>query len=146
MQIGWRKLAAFGLLAVTLLMNTWSSRQAVAQDKASDESIKRGKYLVDVVARCGDCHTPRDAKGNLDMTRHLQGTKMWWKPDIKVAKWHEAVPDITLSGFATKWSEEKMINFFSTGVKADPPMPVYKMTVDDAKAVTAYLRSLPGKK
>ena len=121
------------------------SPTADAQPKAAGDAqalAKRGDYLVNQVARCGDCHTPRDARGRLDMTRHLRGAKMWFTPKDKAGEWSDHAPDITLSGKAGKWTEEKMIKFLSTGKDSDPPMPAYKMTVEDAKAVTAYLRSL----
>ena len=37
------------------------------------EKIARGKYLVDVVIGCPDCHTPRTAMGALDLTQYLAG-------------------------------------------------------------------------
>jgi mono/diheme cytochrome c family protein len=33
----------------------------------------RGEYLVDEVARCGECHTPKDAQRNWDEAKWLQG-------------------------------------------------------------------------
>src|SRR4051794_11803289 len=42
--------------------------------------VKRGEYLINQVAHCGECHTPRDARGRLDLGRHLQGAKMWFTP------------------------------------------------------------------
>src|ERR1019366_6988313 len=42
-------------------------RQSKAGGAAAD--VARGKYLVEDVAVCGQCHTPRDSKGTLD--RHL---------------------------------------------------------------------------
>jgi RNA polymerase sigma factor (sigma-70 family) len=108
--------------------------------------VKRGDYLVNQVARCGDCHTPRNAKGTLDMSRHLQGAAIWFAPKPKSrGDWEEEAPDITASGQASKWSEERMIKFLSSGEESDPPMPAYRLSVEDARAVTAYLRSLPGK-
>ena len=71
---------------------------------------------------------------------------MWFTSKINFKKWETKVPNITSSGVAGKWSEERLVKFLSTGEKVDMPMPAYRMTVDDAKAVTAYLRSLPGKK
>lgn len=50
-----------------------------------------------------------------------------------------------MSGKAGKWSEDKMIGYLMNGEKADPPMPAYHLTRDDATAITAYLRSLKGK-
>jgi mono/diheme cytochrome c family protein len=108
--------------------------------------IKRGEYLV-TITRCGDCHTPRTAAGELDTTKHLQGAPTWFTPKIRPrGEWATRAQDITMSGRAGLWSEAKMIKFLSTGAKADNPMPAYTMSVDDARAVTAYLRSLPGRK
>lgn len=120
------------------------------QDTAVKEEIsalvRHGEYLVNQVARCGDCHTPRNAKGGLDMSRHLQGAEIWFTPKPKPrGSWEDEAPDITASGVAGKWTEEKMIKFLSTGEKSEPPMPAYKLSVEDARGVTAYLRSLPGK-
>jgi RNA polymerase sigma factor (sigma-70 family) len=108
---------------------------------------KRGEYLVNHVARCGDCHTPRDARGRLDTTRHLQGADIWFRPRVKPrGKWEDDAPNITASGKAGKWTEAKMIKYLSTGPKTEAPMPSYTLAVEDARAVTAYLRSLTGKK
>jgi mono/diheme cytochrome c family protein len=115
------------------------------QPKA-DAQIEGGAYLVNEVARCGDCHTARNDKGQLDSSKHLQGAPTWFTSKIMFKKWHNTAPDITASGVATKWNEERMVKFLSTGVQADMPMPAYRLTVDDAKSVTAYLRSLPGSK
>ena len=109
--------------------------------------IKRGQYLVNTVARCGDCHTPRTKTGELDMAKHLQARPSWFTPKIKPkGEVADRASDITMSGRAGLWSEAKMVKFLSTGARSDYPMPAYNMTVDDARAVTAYLRSLPGRK
>ena len=116
-------------------------------DNKSDEALKRGAYLVNNVAQCGTCHTPRNSKGELDTTRHLQGAPIWFKPTkIKFEKWEDTAPDLTQSGLASRWGEEKLVKFLSTGGQADAPMPAFKLTVGDARAVVAYLRSLPGKR
>jgi hypothetical protein len=60
-------------------------------------------------------------------------------------EWEDHAPNITASGKAGKWSEDKMIKFLSTGPKTEAPMPSYRLTVEDARAMTAYLRSLTGK-
>ena len=120
-------------------------------DNKSDEALKRGAYLVNNVAQCGNCHTPRNSKGELDTTRHLQGAPIWFKPTkINFEKWEDTAPDLTASGLARRWGEEKLVKFLSTGFlssggRADAPMPAFKLTVGDARAVVAYLRSLPGK-
>jgi RNA polymerase sigma factor (sigma-70 family) len=107
--------------------------------------VQRGDYLVNQVARCGECHTPRDARGGLDLSRNLQGAPIPFTPRVKRGEWEDHAPDITAGGKAGKWGEAKMIKFLSTGGKSDPPMPAYHLSTEDAQAVTAYLRSLPGK-
>jgi mono/diheme cytochrome c family protein len=124
-----------------------AAEQPKAKAPNADQAalIKRGEYLVNEVARCGDCHTPRNGRGKPDNTRLLQGGPMPFAPRVKAGEWEDHSPDITASGKAGKWTEAKMVKFLSTGGKSDPPMPAYHLTEDDARAVTAYLRSLPGK-
>jgi mono/diheme cytochrome c family protein len=131
-----------------LLTGGLGGPQAQAKGPADDPAalVKRGDYLVNQVARCGDCHTPRDAKGKLDNTRLLQGGPVPYTPRFKGEEWEDHSPDITLSGKAGKWSEAKMVKYLSgKGEKSDPPMPNYQLTEEDARAITAYLHSLPGK-
>ena len=133
--------------AAAVLWRAPAAGQAKGENK-NDEAMQRGAYLVNTVAQCGNCHTPRNAKGELDAARHLQGAPIWFKPtNAKFEKWEDTAPNITASGLATKWSEEKLVKLLtSTGVEADAPMPAFKLTVGDARAVVAYLRSLPGKR
>jgi mono/diheme cytochrome c family protein len=149
MRYGWKVLGA--LLLVAACGGRLSAEEKTKADPKADPAlIKRGAYLVNEVARCGDCHTPRNAKGELDMKRHLQGAPMWFTPKVKPGEeWEDKAPDITMSGKVGQWSEAEMIKFMSTGAdpkgeKPDAPMPAYKLSPDDARAVTAYLRSLPG--
>src|SRR5436190_1914705 len=37
------------------------------------DPVARGAYLVNHVAACGDCHTPRNADGSFDESRALSG-------------------------------------------------------------------------
>jgi mono/diheme cytochrome c family protein len=132
--------------AAAVLWRAPAAGQAEGENK-NDEAIQRGAYLVNTVAQCGNCHTPRNSKGELDITRRLQGAPIWFKPtNIKFEHWEDTAPDLTPSGLASKWGEEKLVKFLSTGGQADAPMPVFKLTVGDAHAVVAYLRSLPGKR
>jgi len=45
-----------------------------------------------------------------------------------------------------RWGQAVLVKLLSTGLgpgsPADPPMPTYKMTEDDAQAVVEYLKSL----
>jgi mono/diheme cytochrome c family protein len=142
----WKAIILGGLLcAAVLTANQFWAGSATAQEK-QDALLKRGDYLVNSVGRCGDCHTPRNGKGEFDKSKHLQGAPIWFTSKIKFKPWDEKAPDITMSGKAGKWTEERLVKFFTTGEQAHMPMPAYKLTPEDAKAVTAYLRSLPGAK
>ena len=40
---------------------------------ADKSEVERGRYLVEEVAKCPKCHTPRNARGELDREAWLQG-------------------------------------------------------------------------
>lgn len=115
-----------------------------AQTKTSQ--IARGKYLVEQVGMCIDCHTPRNEKGELVKEKWLQGSTIEFKP-IHPMPWSEVAPGIAgLPG----WKEADFIKLMTTGVTAEgqplrPPMPPYRMNDADARAVAAYLKSLKSK-
>ena len=109
---------------------------------------ERGKYLVDDVAACGSCHTPRAADGKPDTAKYLKGATLNIQPIEPVEGWHKTAPDLTSgSRLFLKWKEEGLIKFLETGLNpgghpADAPMPTYKMKPEDAEAVVAYLKTL----
>ena len=41
--------------------------------EAESPQLERGRYLVEALAHCGECHTPRDALGGLDRSAWLTG-------------------------------------------------------------------------
>src|SRR5450755_2097206 len=53
---------------------------AKAEKSGAAGDIARGKYIVESVAVCGQCHTPRDSNGNLDRARWLQGAPVPYMP------------------------------------------------------------------
>lgn len=121
-------------------------KPALPREDLTDR-VKRGEYLVHRVARCGECHTPRNDKGELDNDRMLQGAKIWFTPNTPMPRWGDKAPNITSTGKG-RWDDEKWIKLL-TGQKDDPPtppMPVFRMTEEDARAVAAYLRTVPGPK
>lgn len=104
--------------------------------------IERGDYLVNGVVLCGDCHTPRGEGGALDLTRSLQGN------DIGPGPPGFASIAPPLAGLPAGYTEEQFIAFLQTGVRPDgsttrPPMPPYRLNEEDARAVAAYIATLP---
>lgn len=106
--------------------------------------VARGHYLVEQVAMCGECHTPRDADGNLDQSRWLEGARIWIKPVHTMYNWAEWAPRLAgLPSYTDEQAEavlEKGIG--PNGVPIRPPMHIYHMNHADALAIVAYLRSL----
>src|SRR3982074_3975301 len=59
---------------------------------ASKAEIERGRYLVEEVAKCPECHTPRKPDGELDPTAWLRGAPVWIKPGAPLANSADAPP------------------------------------------------------
>jgi Cytochrome c len=113
---------------------------------ASGSEIERGKYLVENVAMCEECHTPRNSNGDLDESRRLQGAPIWITPVHRTTNWSMRAP--ALAGFE-EFTEEQGEQILEKGVGPNglpiqPPMHIYHMSHADAQAVIAYLRSLSG--
>ena len=110
--------------------------------------LERGKYLVEEVARCQECHTGHTADGKFDDAKWLKGATLKIQPMEEMKGWHKTSPDITsTSRLWQRWGDSGMVKFLTTGLNpggnpAGPPMPSYKMRQDDAEAVVEYLKSL----
>ncbi|MDR1990297.1 MAG: c-type cytochrome [Acidobacteriaceae bacterium] len=116
---------------------------------AQDAKVQRGKYLVEEVARCQECHTPRTETNDFDRTKWLKGGKLVAAPETPIRGWHQTSPDITsTSPLWQRWGEDGVAKFLETaknprGGGAGAPMPAYTLSADDAAAIAAYLKSLP---
>jgi len=114
-----------------------------------DEKLERGKYLVEEVGRCQECHTPKTETGEFDRAKWMKGATLVGVPSSPVADWHQRSPDLTsTSALWTRWGQDGFSKFLQTaknprGGKAGPPMPAYMLKSDDADAMAAYLKSLP---
>jgi mono/diheme cytochrome c family protein len=115
---------------------------------ADSDSAVRGKYLVEEVGKCQDCHTPRLESGQLDKSKWLKGATLDFAPTHELKGWHKTSPDLTGAGrLFTRWKEEGLVKFLETGLgptgnKADPPMPFYNLKHEDAQAIVDYLKTL----
>ena len=111
---------------------------------APQEQAGRGSYLVTHVAMCVQCHTPRDADGNLDRARLFKGAPIPVRSPFPNQTWAFAAPAIAgLPG----WTTEDAVALLSTGRRPNgytpkQPMPPFRLTREDAEAVVAYLHSL----
>jgi mono/diheme cytochrome c family protein len=159
----WLGLCLFVLIAVGVGASRLSSRenskttsqkaatqkpggQKAPSSAAGQGNVERGRYLVENVAMCEECHTPRDRGGNLDESRRLQGAPIWIMPVRHTTNWAMNAP--SLAGFE-QFTDEQGEQILEHGVGPNglpiqPPMHIYHMNHADAEAIIAYLRSLPG--
>ena len=139
-------IAALLLLTVTGAQET-KPAGAAAKGGGNAAPIARGKYIVEDVAVCGNCHTPRKENGELDYSRWLAGASVPYLSARREANWPILAPRI---GGLPPATDAQMITLLTTGiwVTGEPlrdPMPHFHMTRADAEAVLAYLKSLtPG--
>jgi mono/diheme cytochrome c family protein len=113
--------------------------------------LERGEYLVRTVAGCGECHTPRDAEGNLDQSQWLAGVANRFDvaPDDDTIGAVSA-PNLTPAAIGS-WTDDDIKRAFLDGVATDgtplvPLMPYaayHNMTAADADAIVTYLRNVP---
>lgn len=131
-------LAIFGCLSL-------GNRMPQPEKPDGTNEIERGRYFVEEVAKCGECHTPRNANGEMDHQAWLQGAPIWIEPVRPIKNWADRVPPIAgLPGLTEEQAErvlEKGIG--PQGETLRPPMHIYHMKHSDAKAIVAYLNSLP---
>ena len=114
-------------------------------EPGSQSQLERGKYIVENVAMCELCHTPRDDQGNPDRGRWLAGGPAQLRPAYPSPTWALVEPRIAGTPPGT---DAEIIRLLTTGISRtgappNPPMPPFRMTRADAEAVLAYLKSLP---
>ncbi len=136
--------AAFALALSTL--------QLIAGAAQAQSPVERGRYLVNTILTCGNCHTPRGPGGAFDMTRQLSGGPQVFDEPAFTVSGANITPDRE-TGIGS-WSEADIKRTLRTGVRPNgvplaPIMPYgfYKiMTEADLDAVVAYLKSVPAVK
>lgn len=102
-----------------------------------------GRYLVEHVGMCHDCHSPRNAKGEFLREQWLAGAPLPFQPTVEMP-WAPVAPPI--AGLPSL-SDEQAVHFLTAGElpggrKPRPPMPEFRFDGRDAHDVVAYLRSL----
>jgi len=118
-----------------------------APTQGQSEEWLRGRYLVEGLAHCAECHTPRNRLGamalNAGLAGSLIGGQSWYAPPL--------TGDRT-TGLG-EWTRQDIVDLLKTGISrrshAAGPMAeaVYQgfQYADDAdlNAMAAYLKSLP---
>ncbi|MFN7916888.1 MAG: hypothetical protein U0Q55_16205 [Vicinamibacterales bacterium] len=116
---------------------------------AEGSPVEHGKYLVEHVARCPECHTPRTESGELDRSKWMKGAMVAALPMRSPNDWRKRTPDLSsTSPLWIRWGQDGVARFLQTarsphGSPAEPPMPAFTLAAPDAEAIVAYLRTLP---
>lgn len=127
--------------------NQPQEQAAPAQDAASTGQMteeERGKYIVHHVAMCVQCHSPRDDRGNLIEGQLLEGGALPAESKLGAIEFAFRAPALAgLPGY----EPEALVRLLTTGLakrggQPAPPMPPFRMTEEDARAVATYLDSL----
>ncbi|MEL6503508.1 MAG: cytochrome c [Pseudomonadota bacterium] len=128
-------------------LGVWKTLYMQPKDiKLLPDQISKGEYLVEALAHCGACHTPRDALGGPDKTRAMAGAVA---PDGK-----GNIPNITSHADGINaWSQSDLAESLATGftpefdsfgsTMADVAENTARLTDEDRQAIAAYIKSLP---
>lgn len=135
---------SLAVIAMAVTLGVWSD--AVAQP-----AFERGKYLVESIAGCGNCHTPQGPNGPLS-GKTLAGGLEFAHPGFFTAYSTNITPDPE-TGIG-KWTDAQLKVAIREGRRPDgtairPPMPfeLYRGLADaDLDAIVAYLRTVPAVK
>ena len=115
-------------------------------DPKQSPQWNRGAYLVEGLAHCEECHTPRNFMQGLKSSERLSGAvQAGWRA-------FNITPDKT--GGIGNWSDDDLVHYLATGVapgraNAAGPMAdvvansTQYMTPDDLRSIGIYLRSVP---
>ncbi len=114
------------------------------ETRSGTGNAEHGKYIVQDVVQCIQCHTPRDGNGVLLMDRLLMGAPIPVRSPFPDQDWAYHAPRIAgMPGY----SEEEGVRLLTKGITRNgqppkPPMLQFHMTEQDARDVVAYLKSL----
>jgi len=119
----------------------FAGAEATPASQGSSAAWQRGRYLVETLGHCGECHSPRKLLGQIDRSRPYAGNN-------EIGRF--AAPDITPKGLAARgWDGASLHRYLATGVAAqavasDEMLTVVnlstsRLSAEDVDAMTAYL-------
>ena len=130
------------------LITLWVLCAASAAQAQKPGSVERGKYLMQGVVACGNCHFQRGLQGEPLLDKGLSGGMVFDEPPFK-AYAANITPDAR-TGIG-KWTDAQLAKAIREGMRPDktvigPPMPIafYRsLSDDDLASIIAYLRAQP---
>ena len=119
--------------------------QDILKDANSDV-VERGRYLVEGMAHCGECHTPRNLIGGMKTSKWLAGGP--------APEGDGKIPNITAHDTGVgSWSEEDIVYYLESGFTPDYDSAggsmvdvqenMARLPKSDLEAIAAYLKAVP---
>ena len=122
-------------------------------DDGNTENWNRGAYLVEALAHCGECHSPRNALGAVESERRYSGGRYLDKvPGGEWRAWF--APNLTaVASGLLPWPQDELTAYLKTGRNSfvDTYGPMNEVILHstqhleerDVAAMSGYLKSLP---
>lgn len=136
-------MSKIGIVLAGLLMVSPMLLPRTSDAAQGGTPLEQGRYIVHHVAKCIECHSPRNSRGEIDQSRLLQGAPIPVESPFR-SQWAFQAPAIAgLPG----WNSDEVVHILATGKRFSghqprSPMPQYRLSEADAEAVAAYLESL----
>jgi mono/diheme cytochrome c family protein len=119
----------------------FAGAEASPASRGNSAAWQRGRYLVETLGHCGECHSPRGVLGQVDRDRPLAGNG---------ERGRFAAPDITPRALAARgWQGVSLREYLATGASApavasDEMLKVVNLSTSrlgaaDLDAMTSYL-------
>lgn len=111
-----------------------------------DETLAHGRYLVDGLAHCGACHTPRNALMAEKDDEYLQGgaAQDWYGPGLTEASLDSATPwtrDRLIAYLTEQWADDHGV---AAGPMRDVAHNLAQAPRGDVEAIAGYVAQLMG--
>ena len=140
--------SVFSSLFVLAVAVSLSGQQPAANTSPSGAklsgNVEHGRYIVENVIMCYECHSTRDERGNIVPGTRFRGGPMPMRPTWNT-DWPLQIPRIAgLPGY----DDDAAMRLLTQGaIRRDGtqlryPMPRFHMSQQDAADVIAYLRTL----
>jgi mono/diheme cytochrome c family protein len=115
-------------------------------DATKSAEWNRGAYLVEGLAHCGACHTPKSTLGGDDRGRAFQGYALqgWFAPNITNDS-ERGLGGWNVADIVAYLKNGHNVTTASTGIMAEEiTLSSSHMTDADLTAIATYLKDLPG--
>jgi mono/diheme cytochrome c family protein len=121
-------------------------RSPIRPDPARDAAWNRGRYLVEALGHCAECHSARNMLGAIKTSSRLAGGQ-----DQEGIGF---VPNITPAGIG-HWTNEDIVEALTSGhtpdlrrigsSMADVVTDTAALTLSDRQAIAVYIRTVPAR-